>query len=189
MERKTIENDLEFLKQISLEVETSNDKYKEMIKNLDEFCQKEDNLMALAAIQIGIPYRIIYLKKTDLSRIDENYNERTIMINPVILKQVGLTKYYEACASCLDYTALVSRPYLIEIEYLDEKLEKHKEIIEGFKSTVISHEIDHLNGILHMDKAEELLILDKDKRKKLREIHPYEIIRKEGPFIEKKLSK
>lgn len=183
IERKTIVNDEEYLRQISKEVDFNTDKWEEAIKNLDTYIAENDNCMAMASIQIGIPLRLIYLRKTDLSKLQEDYNERKIMINPVILKSEGLTTYWEACASCLDNTGLMERPYKIEIEYYNEKKEKIKETIEGFPCVVISHEIDHLDGILHMDFAKELKVMNKDERKIWRESHPYQIIRKEGKYI------
>ena len=71
---------------------------------------------------------------------------------------------------------LVTRPYEIEVEYYDVHGNKCNRIFKGFESTVISHELDHLDGILHMDIAEEVLAMVKDKRKIFRETHPYEII-------------
>lgn len=71
------------------------------------FCKNNDNILAIASIQLGIPLRLIYLKKTDLSKLEENYNESTILINPKIIKRKGLTTFWEACASCLNYTGLV----------------------------------------------------------------------------------
>ena len=52
----------------------------------------------------------------------------------------------------------------------------------GFESTVLSHEMDHLDGILHMDKAEELLVMTKEERKKFRKNHGYEIISQNGKY-------
>lgn len=177
--RKTIEKDLEYLRQKSKEVELNDKSLNEDIKLLEDFCV-ENECLALAAVQIGIPKRLIYLSKTDLNKIyDKEYNENIVMINPVIIEAKGKTKYWEACASCLDNTGLVTRPYKIKLEYYDINGIKHIEDIEGFKSTVICHEIDHLNGILHIDIAEEILQMNKEERKAFREAHPYEIISKE----------
>lgn len=190
---KTIKNDLEYLRQISKEVNFNDSKLLNDIEVLTKFC-KENEVLAMAAVQLGIPKRIMYLKKTNLdivtkdqqpdAIIDLNYDEQTIMINPVIIKKIGLTTYWEACASCLNYAGLVKRPYIIEIEYYDLNQNKHVETFEGFPSTVISHEYDHLNGILHIDIAEQLLELEAEERKKLR-LQPhqgYEIISKDGDY-------
>lgn len=182
LERKTIENDEEYLRQISKPVDFKKDDWKKAIKELDYFCKNDDNIMALASIQLGIPLRVIYLKKTNLERLDEDYNEERVLINPKIIKEEGLTRYWEACASCLNYTGLVERPYKIEVEYYDIEGKKHQEIFEGFESTVLSHEIDHLNGILHIDIALKIKVLTKEERKELRKKEPYQIIRKEKEY-------
>lgn len=185
IDKKTIENDLEYLRQVSKPVDFKDDSYKEALKVLDEFCRNEENCMAMASVQLGIPLRLVYLKKTNLDHLyDNDYNEAKILINPVIIKREGLTRYWEACVSCLDNFGLVERPYKIEVEYYDDEQKKHKEVFEGFAATVLSHEMDHLDGILHMDKAIELLHMEAEERKEYRESHPYEIIRKEGEFIE-----
>ena len=186
-ETKTIENNLEYLRQISKEVDFSNNNWKDALKKLDTFCKNDDNILAIASIQLGIPLRLIYIKNTKIDKFEDlAYNESRILINPVILKQEGLTRYWEACASCLDNTGLVERPYKIEVEYYDENKRKNKEIFEGFESTVLSHEMDHLDGILHIDKSIELYQMNREERKEFRKKHPYEIIRKDGEFIENK---
>lgn len=183
LERKTIEKDESYLRQISKTVDFKSDSWKEAIEKLDCFCKNDDlNMMAMASIQVGIPLRLIYLKKTDLNRLEEDYNESQILINPKIIKEEGITTYWEACASCGNYTGLVERPYKIELEYFDEEQQRHVETIEGFKATVISHEIDHLDGILHLDIAKDIKELNEGERIKLREKEPYKIIRKNGLY-------
>lgn len=183
MIRKTIEHDEEYLRQTSKPVNFQTDNWKEAINRLDYFCKNyENNVLAMAAIQIGIPLRLIYLKKTNLTKIEEDYNEARILINPTIIKRTGATEYWEACVSCLDNTGLVERPYEIEIEYYDEHQNRHHETFQGFESTVLSHEIDHLDGILHIDISKKIKKLTIEERKKLREKEPYKIIRKDGPY-------
>ena len=149
--------------------------------------------MAMAAIQLGIPKRLIYIKNTNLDIInklqtnsindnEKNYNEARVLINPIIINREGLTEYWEACASCLDNCGRVLRPYKIDLEYDDINGNKHLEIFEGFESTVLSHEMDHLDGILHIDIAEEVLQMPVEERKKWRQLHGYKIYSKTGDF-------
>lgn len=184
IKRKTIENDLDYLKQISEEVDFNDTSYLKDIKKLDEFC-KNTECFALAAVQIGIPKRIVYLKNTKLEKVDEDYNESKVLINPVIISRRGKTRYWEACLSCLDFMGLVERPYEMVIEYQDINGNRHKEKYEGFESTVLSHELDHLDGILHMDIAEEVLNMPKEERIEFRKTHPYEIISKTCNYDDK----
>lgn len=190
--RKTIINDEQFLRQVSEYVNFNDKSYLEDIEKLKEFCHK-DGIFALAPVQIGIAKRIIYLRSTstDLNKInDSNYDESRVLINPVIIKRKGLTKYLEACASCPDplsisedfnndekyLSCVVERPYVIEIEYYDINGNKKNETFKGFESTVLSHEYDHLNGVLHIDHSKEVMSLDLDGRVKYRESHPYEVV-------------
>ena len=188
----TIEDDEEFLRQISVPVNLDDKELKNDISILEEFCNEND-VMAMAAVQLGIPKRIVYLKNTNIDIInkmqantatkeEENLNEARVLINPVIKSREGITDYWEACASCLDNFGHVRRPYKIEVEYYDLDGILHNDILEGFESTVLSHEMDHLDGILHMDIADEVLVLSKEERKRFRQKHGYNIISKIGKY-------
>ena len=181
--RKTIKNDEAYLRQVSLPVGINDQELKNDIKNLRRLCT-EFKIFALAAVQVGIPKRIVYLKSTNLdtSLCETDYDESIVLINPVILSREGHTKYWEACGSCLDNMGLVSRPYKIEIEYLDEFGIQQRTTFEEFVATVVSHELDHLDGILHIDIAEEIFEMPAEERKKFRENHPYQIISKTSKF-------
>ena len=193
IEAITIQDNEPFLRQISSSVDIKNDK--ELMNDidiLDQFC-KENKVMAMASVQLGIPKRIVYLKNTNLDIINkiqnnsnseeiENYNEKKVLINPTILKREGLTEYWEACASCLDNMGRVLRPYKIELEYYDINGNQKVETFEGFESTVLSHELDHLDGILHIDIAEEVIEMPANERKKWRQSHEYKIYQKDGDY-------
>ncbi len=185
MERKTILNDEEYLRQISRPVDLNDETYKKEIKLLEQFCL-ETECFALAAVQIGIPKRIIYLKNTTLDVPLENmkHNESGVLINPIVTSRRGHTKYWEACLSCLDNMGLVSRPYEIDVQYYDKNGFENVQTFKGFEATVLSHELDHLDGILHMDVAEEVLNMPLEERKLYRETHPYEVISKTCDYDE-----
>lgn len=189
----TIADNEEFLRQKSAIVDIKNDMdLNKNIEILDKFCKAND-VMAMAAVQLGIPKRIVYLKNTNLDIINKmqdntvsqeemDYNESRVLINPTIINREGLTEYWEACASCLDNCGRVLRPYKIELEYFDIDGNKHSEIFEGFESTVLSHEIDHLDGVLHIDIAEEVLEMPAEERKIWRQTHEYKIYSKTGDY-------
>lgn len=186
----TIANGLDFLRQRSVEVDIENDKdLKDDIKKLEEYCLSHE-VMAMAAVQIGIAKRLIYLKNTNIElinkinndEIEDSFNEARVLINPVIVKREGLTEFWEACASCFDNCGRVLRPYKIKVEYYDIDNKKHIEDFVGFESTVFSHEYDHLNGILHMDVCEENQLMSREERKEFRKNHDYEIIKTEGDY-------
>ena len=87
----TIKDNAKYLRQKSKKVNFKNKDYLEDVKKLEEYCLNHD-VFAMAAIQIGIPKRIIYLKNTDLDKVeDKDWNEAQVLINPIIKKRVGLT--------------------------------------------------------------------------------------------------
>ena len=115
----TIADDEQFLRQVSKTVDFNDKSYLDDIELLGEYCANHE-VFAMAAVQLGIPKRIIYLRNTKLEKVeDKEWNEARVLINPVIKKRIGYTKYWEACASCLDNTGLVARPYKIKLEYYD----------------------------------------------------------------------
>lgn len=189
---KTIEKEEAFLRQISTSVDLNDENLPRDIQILEEYC-KEHEVMAMAAVQLGIPKRLMYLKNTNLdvinrqqtnsTSLDDNmYNEEKVLINPVIVERIGLTEYWEACASCLDYVGLVQRPYKIVVEYLTLQGVKKRETFEGFPATVVSHENDHFDGVLHIDIAIQLFQMPVEDRKLLRQREPYRILTKEGKY-------
>lgn len=195
----TIADHESYLRQISSIVDLENDKdLKKELAVLETYCLEND-VLAMAAVQLGIPKRLIYLKNTNLDIIkrgqtdstteeDAHYNEARVLINPVIISREGLTEYWEACASCLDYIGHVKRPYQITVVYYDISGNKHVDQFEGFESTVLSHEMDHLDGILHIDIADEVYSMTKAERKVFRQTHGYHIISKTGSYA-KQLTK
>ena len=191
----TILDDEKYLRQISKPVVFPDKELKKDIKKLEQYFAQSDKTLALAAVQIGIPKRLIYIKNTDLELIkrktngeeteeDKIHNEHRVLINPEIISKEGLTDYWENCASCLDNMGHVKRPYKIVIKYQDLNENIHEEVFEGFESTVLSHEMDHLDGILHMDKADEIINMPLEERKEFRKTHDYNIVSKTGDFDE-----
>ena len=111
------------------------------------------NGIGLAAIQIGVPKRIIVM---DLSK-DENKKEPRYFVNPVIKKSDSLkSTYEEGCLSVPNQFAEIDRPKKCEVEYLDYNGEKKLLIAEGLLATCIQHEMDHLEGILFIDYLSKL---------------------------------
>ena len=118
------------------------------IKNLmDDMIETMYNApgIGLAAIQIGIPKRVIVM---DISK-DKDKKNPMFFINPkIIWKSKVLSTYEEGCLSIPNQFAEVQRPDKCHFKYLDYN-GKEKEIkAEGLLSTCIQHEIDHLDGIL-----------------------------------------
>ena len=117
--------------------------------------------IGLAAIQIGIPKRIIVM---DISK-DKEKNNPMYFVNPIIKnRNLNLSKYLEGCLSLPDQFAEVDRPSTCEVEYLDYNGNKKILKANGLLSTCIQHEMDHLEGILfidHLSKLKKSMIIKK----------------------------
>ena len=194
LESITIEKNEKYLRQISKKVDINDPELHNNIVVLEEYCMQNE-VMAMAAVQLGIPKRIVYIKNTNLEILNkrltdegkketQNYNEAKVLLNPEILSKEGLTTYWEACASCTWeegnvkkwYNGKVKRPYKIRVKYIDLNGNEHEDEFEGFESTVLCHEIDHLDGILHIDIADIVIKGTREERIELRKKDGYTII-------------
>ncbi len=109
--------------------------------------------IGLAAIQIGVPKRIIVM---DISK-DENKKEPRYFVNPIIKnKNKEKAKYEEGCLSVPDQFAEIERPNTCEVEYLDYNGKIQLLKADGLFATCIQHEMDHLEGILFIDYLSKL---------------------------------
>jgi len=113
----------------------------------------EANGIGLAAIQIGVPKRIIVM---DISK-EENKKDPMYFVNPVVKnKNLEKSTYEEGCLSVPNQFAEIDRPSKCEVEYLDYYGEKKILKAEGLLATCIQHEMDHLEGILFIDYLSKL---------------------------------
>ena len=111
------------------------------------------NGIGLAAIQIGVPKRIIVM---DLSK-DPNKKEPRYFVNPIIKnKDLKKSTYEEGCLSVPNQFAEIDRPSQCDVEYLDYNGNKKILHAEGLLATCIQHEMDHLEGILFIDYLSKL---------------------------------
>ena len=111
------------------------------------------NGIGLAAIQIGVPKRIIVM---DISK-DPKKKEPKYFVNPIIKnKNSEKATYEEGCLSVPNQFAEIDRPSQCDVEYLDYNGEKKVLHADGLLSTCIQHEMDHLEGILFIDYLSKL---------------------------------
>tara|TARA_B100001175_G_scaffold301881_1_gene295401 strand:+ start:1112 stop:1636 length:525 start_codon:yes stop_codon:yes gene_type:complete len=122
--------------------------------------------IGLAAIQIGVPKRIIVI---DISKNNEK-NNPMYFINPLIKNKVPETSTYEeGCLSVPNFFAEVNRPKKCDVEYLDYNGNKKILNARGLLATCIQHEMDHLEGILFIDylsKLKKTMIVKKLSKQK-----------------------
>ena len=141
------------LRQVSKPVEEVGNAERELMKDMLETLHATPNGIGLAAIQIGVPKRIIVL---DILQ-KENKKNPMYFVNPIIKNQSSnLSTYEEGCLSVPNIFVEVNRPSTCEVEYLDYNGEKKILKADGLLSTCIQHECDHLDGKLMVDYLSKL---------------------------------
>jgi peptide deformylase len=122
--------------------------------------------IGLAAPQIGISRRLIVM---DPSK-DDQPKSPLIMVNPEILQlSEEMRTREEGCLSIPEFTAEVERPAKTRVAYLDREGKQQERELEGIWSTLVQHEIDHLNGVLFIDYLSRLkrdMVVKKFKKQK-----------------------
>jgi peptide deformylase len=109
--------------------------------------------IGLAAPQVGISRRLIVMDPAK----DEQPKTPIVMVNPEILTRSGEMRVHEeGCLSIPDFTAEIERPAVTRVAYVDLKGEQQEAELEGIWSTLVQHEIDHLNGVLFIDYLSRL---------------------------------
>ena len=154
----------EILRQVSKPVSSVGNEERKLMDDMLETMYAANGI-GLAAIQIGIPKRIIVM---DISK--DGKKNPMYFVNPKINnKDKEKTKYEEGCLSVPDYFAEVDRSKYCEVEYLDYNGENKILKANGLLATCIQHEMDHLEGILFIDylsKLKKTMIVKKLSKRK-----------------------
>ena len=155
------------LRQVSKPVEKVGDIERELMKDMLDTMYTAKGI-GLAAIQIGVPKRIIVM---DISK-EENKKNPMYFVNPIIIKKNDeKVTYEEGCLSVPNQFAEIDRPSKCEVEYLDYNGNKQNLKAEGLLATCIQHEMDHLEGILFIDylsKLKKTIIIKKLSKQKVK---------------------
>ena len=150
--KKILTEPNKLLRKVSKSVEKVGDEERALMDDMLDTMYDAPGI-GLAAIQIGVPKRIIVM---DISR-DEDIKEPRYFVNPVIKNKNNETsKYEEGCLSVPDQFAEIERPNECEVEYLDYNGKKKLLKTDGLLATCIQHEMDHLEGILFIDYLSKL---------------------------------
>ncbi len=124
---------------------------KEMIEATVDWEESREHEVgvALAAIQIDKPYRIIIVRNDFENKADKSFS---VFINPEIVKTEGeLKEDYEGCLSVSDVYGKVPRYDKVRVRALDETGKLVRVKAEGFLARIFQHEVDHTNGIMFVD--------------------------------------
>ncbi len=142
----------ERLKKISESVVKFDEKLKRLIDDLEETRQAGPGAVGIAAPQVGIFQRIIIVDVSNMRKSKPNHGWM-VLINPEITKWTGYEIAREGCLSVPDYTGNVIRATHIRLQAQDTYGEPLEYKMEGFEARAIQHELDHLDGMLFIDRV------------------------------------
>ncbi len=141
------------LKQVAEEVEAFDSELKSFIQDLDETMSAGPGGVGIAATQVGVMKRIVIVDVSNYPRLKKaKHHGHLILINPEIVDWQGMKKGREGCMSVPDFTGNVIRAENIVLNAFDENGVKQKYEMEGFEARAVQHEIDHLDGLLFLDR-------------------------------------
>ena len=141
------------LRKVAAPVERIDKKLVRLLKDMTETMYAADGV-GLAAPQVGVSKRVVVID------VGEGVYE---MINPVIVKKEGSVVGGEGCLSVPDYEGEVERAEYVECEYTDRTGERMLLQTDGLLAIAVQHELDHLEGVLFIDKAQTITPKQKEK--------------------------
>lgn len=138
------------LKQVSEPVEQFDDELRRFIADLEQTMRAGPGGVGIAAPQVNRFQRIAIVDVSSKPKI--SHHGRVILINPEITEWDGMKIGREGCMSVPDYTGNVIRAEKISITAYDEFGMQHSYDMEGYEARAVQHEVDHLDGMLFLDR-------------------------------------
>ena len=137
----------ETLRKPSRKVELFDDRLQTLIDDMFETMYDAQGC-GLAAVQVGILKQVIVIDT-------EQPGEKLVLINPEIVETSGIQRTAEGCLSIPGKSGIVNRPMVVKVRALDREGKPFEKVGRGLLAKAFCHEIDHLSGVLFVDKVEE----------------------------------
>jgi len=138
------------LKQVSTTVQNFDAQLQAFIADMEQAMRAGPAGVGIAAPQVARFERIVIVDVSSKPKI--KHHGRLVLINPEILASQGTLKGREGCMSVPDYTANIIRAEHIQLKARDEHGKVQEYEMQGFEARAVQHEIDHLDGILFLDR-------------------------------------
>lgn len=142
--RKVVQVGDDVLRKKCFEVTSFDEKLWMLLDDLKDTVKKEEGA-GLAAPQVGV------LRRAVVVDVDEGFFE---FVNPVIVESRGSQTGFEGCLSVHGKRGVVTRPNVVKVEFFDRYGKKQSLVAKGFFARAVCHELDHLDGVLYIDRAE-----------------------------------
>jgi peptide deformylase len=144
------------LRQKSKPVRTVNRRVKSLVRDLKDTLAHHPEGVGLAAPQIHIHRRVIVVRLGARCDSESEPCPPIALINPEIVESGCEEKDFDGCLSLPGLYAETVRPHWLHVTGLDEWGQPFNRIFDGFDAVVVHHEIDHLNGVLFVDRVEDV---------------------------------
>lgn len=141
------------LKKMARPVARLDEEIRLLVQDLVDTMEAGPGSVGVAAPQIGAGLRVCVVDVSRSRHGKDNHHGRLLMVNPEIIDRAGLAVMREGCMSVPDYTGDVERATGITVRFLDAQSGEQRELqASGFEAVAIQHEMDHLDGILFLDR-------------------------------------
>ncbi len=140
----------ERLKQESEEISDLDADLVAFIEELEDTMRSGPGAVGIAAPQVGKMIRVAIVDVSGCKGVEGH--GRMVMINPEIADWDGMAIGREGCLSVPDYTGNVIRAERVTLEALDQEGKQYRHDLEGFEARAVQHEVDHLDGMLFLDR-------------------------------------
>lgn len=141
------------LKKMAHRVDTLDPSILNLVQDLLDTMQAGPGSVGVAAPQIGVGLRVCVVDVSKNKHGKENNHGLLCMVNPEIISRSGSAIMREGCMSVPDYTGDVERSTEITVRFLDSRTGEQQEFTaSGFEAVAIQHEMDHLDGVLFLDR-------------------------------------
>ncbi len=127
-----------------------------LIDDLVETMQSGPSSVGVAAPQIGVTQRLCVVDVSANRQGRDNNHGLLVLVNPEIIRREGAAIMREGCMSIPDYTGDVERSTSITVLFLDQTGDRREITASGFEAVAIQHEMDHLDGVLFLDRIASL---------------------------------
>ena len=144
------------LKQTCAPVEQFDEALRALVQDLEDTRRHHPACVGIAAPQIGAMLRVAIVDTSEHKKFGGQSSGHKVLINPEIIEQNGERIGREGCLSLPDFTANVQRALHIKVRFQDEIGAWHEWNSEDFEAVVVQHELDHLNGILFLNRVANL---------------------------------
>lgn len=141
------------LKQPCAPVENFDQELQDLVSDLEETMRTNPGCVGIAACQIGVLKRVAIVDTTVHKKHGAQSQGRMVLVNPTITRRGGERVGREGCLSLPDFTANVRRAMDVTVQFQDEHGATRTVHCTDFEAVAMQHEVDHLDGILFLDRV------------------------------------